>query len=142
MLKIKLRVIIYLRSFLFVGRGDRLTFMEKLIGKREEIDIEEVLNSMDSEEEDVYADADALVRPVLLTTDADRDLAIAEAKKGNIILLNIADISKRNPIKLRDYISQIKKEVESINGDIARISQEKVIVTPSRVKIVKSKHSK
>ena len=142
MLKIKLRGLLYLRSFLFVGRGDRLTFMEKLIGKREEIDIEEVLNSMDSEEEDVYADADALVRPVLLTTDADRDLAIAEAKKGNIILLNIADISKRNPIKLRDYISQIKKEVESINGDIARISQEKVIVTPSRVKIVKSKHSK
>ena len=119
-----------------------MTFMEKLIGKRDEIDIEEVLNSMDSEEEDVYQDADALVRPILLNNDADKDLAIAEAKKGNILLLNIADISKRNPIKLRDFISQIKKEVESINGDIARISQEKVLVTPSRVKIVKSRHNK
>lgn len=142
MLKIKLWGILYLRSFLFVRRGDILTFMEKLIGKRDEIDIEEVLNSMDSEEEDVYQDADALVKPILLNNDADKDIAIAEAKKGNILLLNIADISKRNPIKLRDFISQIKKEVESINGDIARISQDKVLVTPSRVKIVKSRHSK
>jgi len=117
-----------------------LTFMEKLIGKRDEIDIEEVLNSMDAEgEEDAYQDADALVRPISLNADADKDMAIAEMKKGNLLLLNIADIAKRNPIKLRDFISQIKKEAESINGDIARISQDKVLVTPSRVKIVKSR---
>ena len=115
--------------------------MEKLIGKKDEIDIEEFLNNLDVEEETMYEDADAFVKPVSLQGDEDRDLIIEEMKKGNIILVNIADLAKRNAIRLRDLINGIKAEADQIDGDIARISTDRVLVTPSKVKIIKRRES-
>ena len=68
-------------------------------------------------------------------------MVLDEAKKGNIILLNISDLSKRNAIKLRDMIGQIRDGIEQIDGDIARISQDRVLITPSKVKIVKRREN-
>ena len=116
-----------------------LAFVEKLIGKREELDIEDFLNNLDTEEENPYEDAEAFVKPVTLQTEADRDLIVEEAKKGNILLVNIADLSKRNAMKLKELVNGIRGGIEDIDGDIARISQDRVIVTPSKVKIIKRK---
>lgn len=117
-----------------------MAFLEKVFRKHQEIDIEEFLNNLDVEEESAV-DADAFVKPVTLEREADRDLAIEEVKKGNIILLNISELSRRNAAKLRDYINQIKQSIDTIDGDIARISSDRVIVTPSRVKIVKRRET-
>lgn len=115
-----------------------MAFFEKILKKKgNEIDIEEFLNNLDVSEEELYEDAEALVKPIVLDRQEDADLAIAEAKKGNILLLNIETIVKRNPIKLREFITGIKAAVEEIDGDIARISHDRVIVTPSKVKIIK-----
>ena|SRR3989338_4234044 len=114
-----------------------MAFMEKLIGKREELDIEEFLNNLDTEEENPYEDAEAFVKPVTLQSEQDRDLVVEEAKKGNILLVNIADLSKRNAIKLRELVNGIKAGIDGIDGDIARISQDRLIVTPAKVKIIK-----
>ncbi len=114
-----------------------MAFMEKLVGKRDEVDIEEFLNNLDSEEADPYEDADAFVKPISLQSEEDMKAVIAEAKQGNIILVNIADLSKRNAIKLKELISGIRSEIDTINGDMARISSDRVLVTPSKVKIIK-----
>lgn len=117
-----------------------MAFIEKLVGsKKEDIDIEDFLNILDNEDDTLYEDADAFVKPITLNTDADMALIIEEAKKGNIVLVNIADLAKRNAIKLRDFITQIRDAIDGINGDIARISHEKVLVTPSKVKIIKKR---
>lgn len=112
-------------------------FFDKVMKKPENIDIEEFLNNLDVEEEAMYEDADALVKPVTLSRDQDAQIVVNEVKQGNIVLMNIADLSKRNAIKLKELINGIKGEVSTINGDIARISSERVLVTPARVKIVK-----
>ena len=71
-----------------------LAFLEKLVGKQQpSVDVEEFLNTLDEQEDDEYVDADAFVRPMTLNTESDRDLAIEEVKKGNFVLLNIADLS-------------------------------------------------
>ncbi len=114
-------------------------FLDKMMGSKEEIDIEEFLNNLDAEEEDLYSDADALVKPITLESEEDVTVVCDELKKGNIILVNIAGLSKRNALKLRDFVSRIKDEADAINGDIARISHERILVTPSKVKIVKRK---
>ena len=116
-----------------------MAFMEKLIGKGEEIDIEEFLNNLDAEDDDPYEDADAFVKPISLQSEEDKNLVVEEAKKGNIILLNIADLSKRNAIKLKELVNGIKIGIEEIDGDIARITHDRIIVTPSKVKIIKRK---
>ncbi|MFH1587781.1 MAG: cell division protein SepF [Candidatus Diapherotrites archaeon] len=115
-----------------------MSLFNKFMGSKEEVDIEEFLNALD-DQEDIYADADALVKPVSLQSDEDVAVICKELRAGNIILVNIADLAKRNALKLRDYVSRVKNEVDAINGDIARISHDRILLTPSKVKIVKRK---
>jgi len=119
-----------------------MAFLEKLVGNKEEVDIEEFLNTLDDEDEDPYEDADAFVKPISLQNEEDAKLVVEEAKKGNIVLLNIGDLTKRNAIKLKELVGQIKDGVEEINGDLARITQDRILVTPSRVKIIKRREAK
>ena len=105
--------------------------------KSEDENIEEFLNNLDVSADEMYDNADALVKPMSLEQDSDVQAAIAEVKKGNLLLLNIGDMSKRNAMKLRDLLSQIKDAAAQIDGDIARISIDRVLVTPAKVKIIK-----
>lgn len=116
-----------------------MAFLEKVLKKEEGIDIEDFLNNLDAEDDTAYEDADAFVKPFTLTTEADIAVVVTEAKAGNIVLLNIGELSKRNAIKLKELIIKIKSNIEAINGDIARISHDHVLITPSRVKIIKKK---
>ncbi len=101
--------------------------------------IEDFLNNLDVSEESLYDDADALVKPMSLGEDSDVSRAVEEVKKGNFLLLNIGDMQKRNALKLRELIAMIKTAAREVDGDIARISSDRVLVTPSKVKIVKSR---
>ncbi len=117
-----------------------MAFMDKIFKKQEDsVDIEEFLNNLDVEEETMVEEADAYVKPISLSGDQDTTMVIDELKKGNIVLLNIGDLSKRNAIKLRELVNTIRNAAEEINGDIARISTERILVTPSKVKIIKRK---
>lgn len=130
------------REIVIIPRGDTLAFLEKVLRREDPMDIEEFLNSVDVEEETSMEDADAFVKPLTLNRIEDAQLAVNEAKAGNIVLLNIADLSKRNAIKLKELITDIKSNIHAINGDIARISQDRILVTPSKVKIVKRRETK
>ena len=98
--------------------------------------MEDFLNNLDQEDEPMV-DADAFVKPVALLEESDVKTVIEEAKAGNIVLLNITDLSKRNALRLKDFVGSIREQILQIDGDIARISQDRVLITPSRVKIIK-----
>ena len=119
-----------------------MAFLDKMVKKDTSVDIEEFLNNMDVEEEALYDNADAFVKPFNLNTPEDAKAIVDEAKQGNIVLIDIGDISKRNAIRLKEMITSIKNEVSTIDGDIARISHERVLVTPSKVKIIKQKNTR
>lgn len=119
-----------------------MAFLEKVLKKEEGIDIEDFLNNLDAEDETVYEEADAFVKPMSLATEADIEAVLNEARSGNIVLLNIGDLSRRNAIKLKELVTGIKSGIDGINGDIARISQDRVLVTPSKVKIIKKRESR
>ncbi len=118
-----------------------MAFLEKVMKKQEGIDIEEFLNTLDTDDATLYEDADAFVKPFTLATDTDGETVISEAKSGNIVLLNIGDLGKRNAIKLKEIITKIKDGIDEIDGDIARISHDRVLITPSKVKIIKKKEA-
>jgi SepF-like predicted cell division protein (DUF552 family) len=109
------------------------------MNKSDNVDLDEFLNTLDQVEEDVYENADALVKPLDLNTEVDADAVIREVKQGNLVLANIAELSKRNKGKLKDLLGRIKSEVKAIDGDMAGISAERILVTPSKVKIIKKK---
>lgn len=116
-----------------------MAFLEKVFKRDEGINIEEFLNKLDKEEDLTPEDADAFVKPIALNDEKDVDVVLKEVKAGNLVLLNIGALSKRNAIQLRDFVTKIKNEALSLDGDIARVSEDKILVTPHRVKIYKKK---
>ena len=61
-----------------------------------------------------------------------------ELAAKNIIILNVVPLSKQ-PKRLKEILSKLKMHAGKINGDIALLSHETIILTPTNVKIVKSK---
>ncbi len=114
-------------------------FLDRLFGgKKEEVDIEEFLNSLGEEEElEEEEEAQRYVKPLQLVSASDYDTVMAEINKGNIILLNIRPLSTKNTILLKDVVTKIRDSVLEMGGDIARISEFQIIITPPGIKIVR-----
>ncbi|MCL4363268.1 cell division protein SepF [Candidatus Marsarchaeota archaeon] len=111
----------------------------KSLGTSKELDVEEYMNSEEMEDVDVLNEpADFYIKPVALKEEADIALIEAELDKKNIILLDISEMSKR-PNTLKSSIGTLREYITKINGDIAQIDDNKVILTPQKVKIIKRK---
>jgi SepF-like predicted cell division protein (DUF552 family) len=110
-----------------------------VLGTSKELDVEEYMNSAEMENVDVINEpADFYVKPVALREETDLELIEAELQKRNIILLNISELAKR-PNTLKGVIDKLKEYISKTNGDIARLDEVKILLTPSKVKIIKSK---
>ena len=82
--------------------------------------------------------ADFYVKPISLESESDVSVVIDELKQKNLILLNVSAM-KRNTAKLKMIVDNIKAHIHKINGDIARIDENKILLTPTKVKIVKTR---
>ncbi len=110
-----------------------------VLGGQQELDVEEYMNSAEMENVDVMNEpADFYIKPLALHEESDLAVIQAELAKKNIILLNIAEMAKR-PNTLKALIDKLKEYVAKTNGDIARIDEVKILLTPTKVKIIKSK---
>ena len=110
-----------------------------VLGTSKELDVEEYMNSAEMENVDVMNEpADFYIKPVALRDENDIALIEAELQRKNIILLNITELAKR-PNTLKTIIDKLKEYVAKTNGDIARLDEAKILLTPAKVKIIKSK---
>ena len=110
-----------------------------VLGASKELDVEEYMNSAEMENVDVMNEpADFYVKPVALHDENDLGLIEAELQRKNIILLNISELAKR-PNTLKGIVDKLKEYAMKTNGDIARLDENKILLTPSKVKIIKSK---
>lgn len=113
--------------------------ISKGLGLNKDINIEEYMNTIEMENVDaLHEPADFYVKPIALESEADVSVIMDELKAKNIVLLNVTPLSKQ-PNKLKGIIDSIKGFTTKINGDIARIDNDKILLTPSKVKIVKSR---
>jgi len=113
--------------------------ISKSLGISKETNIEDYISSVEMENVDVLHEAaDFYVKPIALESENDVSAIMEELKAKNIVLLNVAHMSKM-PNKLKQTIDNIKMYVTKINGDIAMIDSERLLITPSKVKIVKSR---
>ena len=113
----------------------------KALGTAGELNIEDYMNSEEMENVDVMNEpADFYIKPLALQQESDLHIIEEELQKKNIILLNIAEMDKR-PNTQKTIVESIKEYITKINGDIARIDQDKILLTPTKVKIIKKKKS-
>ncbi len=108
---------------------------------QKDIDIEEYMGSAEMENVDLLNEpADMYIKPVRIVGEEDVKLIEDELTKKNIILLDLEEISKRENTT-KNIIATLKGFVTKINGDIASIDERRVLLTPSKVKIIKRKRA-
>ena len=111
-----------------------------VLGTQKEMDVEEYMNSEEMENVDIMNEpADFYVKPVALQSEADVAVIQAELQKKNIILLNVGEMQQKRPNTLKGIVDTLKAYTDKTNGDIARLDEAKILLTPTKVKIIKSK---
>ncbi|HEV8289838.1 MAG TPA: cell division protein SepF [Candidatus Norongarragalinales archaeon] len=113
--------------------------LSKALGVGKEMDVEEFMSAHDAEDVDaMHKQADYYVKPIALQQEGDVKIVEDELRQRNIVLLNINPIA-RNPAKLKTAVASLKAFCNSVNGDMARIDEDKILLTPGNVKIVKKR---
>ncbi|MEM4221935.1 MAG: cell division protein SepF [archaeon] len=108
----------------------------KIFKRKSEGNVDDILTILGSEE--MFAEqADMWVKSMVLDDVTNVEQIAQELRQGNEVILNIEPLSKKNAIKLRQAIAELKSVIQEINGDIARISEQKILLTPSGVKIAR-----
>jgi SepF-like predicted cell division protein (DUF552 family) len=59
------------------------------------------------------------------------DRIIRKIKDGNIVIAKIKELKENNEEELKHSITKIRTACESLNGDIAGVGEEWIIVTPN-----------
>ncbi len=111
----------------------------KLGGTTEEEDIEDYLETLGVEEETFEEEADVWIKPFMLESDEDANGVVAALQEGAIALINIEPLYKRNKTRLKRALDAIRKYVETIDGDIVRVSEYKILATPRGIKVYRGK---
>ncbi len=65
----------------------------------------------------------------------------AEIIEGNILIVKITPIAKRSVEETKSAISELVAFVKSIQGDIARLGEERIVMTPPTVKVWRRENS-
>jgi len=73
---------------------------------------------------------------------ADIDGIKEEVSMGNIVILRITPLARKSFDDTKKAIHELSEFVTGINGDIARLGEERVVVAPSGVKIWREKPAK
>lgn len=103
----------------------------------EDIDIEDYLNEMSIREGKIIEREDiTYIKPIDLDNEgAGIEDAIRELEKNNIVVLNVKQLL-HNKMLLRDIIKKLRDVCIEIDGDIGRISHEKILLVPTSMRIV------
>jgi len=113
--------------------------MSQVLGLNRDLNLEEYMDAVEVEEVDLlHEGADFYVLPMALETEADVNVVQEELQKKNLILLNITPLKDKKQ-RLQTAVNGLKDFVTSINGDIARIDEDKILLTPEKVKIIKQR---
>lgn len=60
-----------------------------------------------------------------------------EVGAGNIVIVRITPLAKKSIEDMTTAVSELCDYIKSINGDIARLGEERIVITPNFIKIWK-----
>lgn len=84
---------------------------------------------MQAHEPQVYLKAITLRDPV------EVQLIKEDLKRQMIVIIRVTPLAQKSVDELRRVIDDLYKFVQSAGGDIARLGEERVVITPSKVRI-------
>jgi len=79
------------------------------------------------------------VKAIPLREVADVETIKTEIKLGNILIVRITPIAKKSVDDTKRVINELCDYVKAEGGDIARLGEERIVITPTSVRIWKGK---
>ena len=73
---------------------------------------------------------------------ADIELIKAEINLGNIVVAKITPLAKKSIEDTKKAVDELCTFVEKLGGDIARLGEERLVITPPSIKIWKEKENR
>ena len=103
----------------------------------DEIDIEEYLNELSVRDGRIIESEDiTYIKPIDLDSDGKGlGNVLAELERSNIVVLNVKALL-HNKVLLRNLIKELRDACVQMDGDIGRISEEKILVVPAGMRIM------
>ncbi len=86
-------------------------------------------------EETAVAPSETYIKAIPLKAYEDVDIIKSEVRAGNIVITNVSPLAKQNIDDVKRAINELNEYAVLIKGDIARLGEERVILTPKSVKI-------
>jgi len=107
---------------------------------------EKVTNKIENSEAAKVGPSDSVSPPpkvylkaLPLRTLEDVDVVKHEVKSGNILILKVSPLARKSVEDVKRAVSELYDFVQLIGGDIARLGEERVVLTPSFVRIWREK---
>lgn len=96
------------------------------------------------EEEKPVASTVAVPEKVYLKALPLRDLGDVEmikqeVKSGNVLILRVSPLAKKSIDDVKTAVSQLLEFTQAVGGDIARLGEERVVITPAFIRIWREK---
>jgi uncharacterized protein len=84
--------------------------------------------------------APTYLKAITLRDQSDIHTVKEDIKKGMILVLRVTPLAQKNVDELRKVVEEIYSIAKAQDADIARLGEERIIVTPSGVKIWKAEY--
>lgn len=86
-------------------------------------------------EETTETTGETYIKAIPLKAYEDVDIIKSEVKAGNVVITNVSPLAKQNIEDVKRAINELNEYAILIHGDIARLGEERVILTPKSIKI-------
>ncbi|MDH5448142.1 MAG: cell division protein SepF [Candidatus Bathyarchaeota archaeon] len=70
---------------------------------------------------------------------SDLDTIKREVKSGNIIIVKVSPLANKSIKDIKKAVNELCEFVKTVDGDIARLGEERIVITPSGVRIWREK---
>ncbi|MEM2759722.1 MAG: cell division protein SepF [Nitrososphaerales archaeon] len=77
------------------------------------------------------------VKSITLRDLTDLEEVKLDVKKHNVVILRVTPLAQKNIDELKRAVEDLYKFAQSIEGDIARLGEERIVLTPPGVKVWK-----
>ena len=77
------------------------------------------------------------LKAITIRDSSDIHTINEDIKKGMVLILRVTPLAQKDVIKLRKLVEELYVIARDSNADIARLGEERIIVTPPNVKIWK-----
>jgi len=84
--------------------------------------------------------AKAYLKALPLRDLEDVDVIKREVKLGNILILRVGPLARKSVEDVKRAVSELYEFTQVVGGDIARLGEERVVITPSFIRIWREKN--